>query len=37
VGGLQLIYFPGAPIAPKQTSMEVSTAGLNTIAAAGKN
>jgi multidrug efflux system membrane fusion protein len=36
VGGLQLIYFPGAPITPKDTSMEVSTAGLNNIASAGK-
>ena len=36
VGGLQLIYFPGAPITPKETSMEVSTAGLNNIAVAAK-
>ncbi|WP_213804204.1 efflux RND transporter periplasmic adaptor subunit [Granulicella sp. dw_53] len=31
VGGLQLIYFPGAPIAPKMTTMEASTQ----LAAAG--
>lgn len=36
VGGLQLIYFPGAPIDPKETSMEASTGSLNTIAAVGK-
>jgi multidrug efflux system membrane fusion protein len=36
VGGLQLIYFPGAPISPKQTSMEASTGSPNIVAALGK-
>jgi multidrug efflux system membrane fusion protein len=36
VGGLQLIYFPGAPVSPKTTGMEASTQALTTIAAAGK-
>jgi multidrug efflux system membrane fusion protein len=36
VGGFQLIFFPGAPIAPKTTEMEASNQGFITIAAAGK-
>ena len=36
VGGLQLIYFPGAPVSPKTTSMDASTEAIATIAAAGK-
>jgi multidrug efflux system membrane fusion protein len=36
VGGLQLIYFPGAPIAPKLTSMEASTASSSVVAAVEK-
>lgn len=32
-GGVQLIFFPGAPIAPKEVSMEAS----NIVASAGKN
>ncbi|RXH57158.1 efflux RND transporter periplasmic adaptor subunit [Granulicella sibirica] len=36
VGGLQLIYFPGAPITPKEASMQASTGDLNTIASSGK-
>jgi multidrug efflux system membrane fusion protein len=35
VGGVQLIYFPGAPVSPKTTSMETSQT-LATIALAGK-
>lgn len=34
VGGLQLIYFPGAPVSPKATSMETSLQGSTTLAAA---
>jgi multidrug efflux system membrane fusion protein len=33
VGGLQLIYFPGAPITPKLTSMEASTGSSNIVTA----
>jgi multidrug efflux system membrane fusion protein len=36
VGGLQLIYFPGAPVSPKTTNMDASTETIATIAAAGK-
>jgi multidrug efflux system membrane fusion protein len=36
IGGLQLIYFPGAPISPKQTSMEASTGSSKLVAALGK-
>jgi multidrug efflux system membrane fusion protein len=36
VGGLQLIYFPGAPVSPKTTSMEASTQASAVIAAAEK-
>jgi membrane fusion protein, multidrug efflux system len=36
VGGFQLIFFPGAPVAPKTTEMEASDQGLTTNAAAGK-
>jgi membrane fusion protein, multidrug efflux system len=36
VGGLQLIYFPGAPVSPKTTSMEASTQTIATIAPAGQ-
>jgi len=36
VGGLQLIYFPGAPVSPKTTSMDASPQAIATIAAAGK-
>ncbi len=36
VGGLQLIYFPGAPISPKETSMQASTGAPNTIASSEK-
>ena len=34
VGGLQLIYFPGAPVSPKTTVMEASTQTIATIAPA---
>jgi multidrug efflux system membrane fusion protein len=34
VGGLQLIYFPGAPVAPKTTTMEAATSGPTTLASA---
>ena len=34
VGGMQLIYLPGAPIAPRAISMEASANGTTTIAAA---
>jgi membrane fusion protein, multidrug efflux system len=34
VSGLQLIYFPGAPVSPKSTSMEVSLQSSTTLAAA---
>jgi multidrug efflux system membrane fusion protein len=34
VGGLQLIYFPGAPVSPKTTSMEASLPSSTTLAAA---
>jgi multidrug efflux system membrane fusion protein len=36
VGGFQLIFFPGAPIAPRATEMEASNRGLPTVATAGK-
>ena len=36
VGGFQLIFFPGAPIAPRATEMEASNRGLLTVATAGK-
>ena len=36
VGGLQLIYFPGAPVSPKTTSMEASTQTIAAIAPAGR-
>ncbi len=36
VGGLQLIYFPGAPITPKETSMQASIGDPTTIASLGK-
>jgi multidrug efflux system membrane fusion protein len=36
VGGLQLIYAPDAPIAPKQISMEASAGSANTVAALGR-
>jgi multidrug efflux system membrane fusion protein len=36
VGGFQLIFFPGAPVAPKTTEMEASNQGFTTIAAGGK-
>ena len=34
VGGLQTIYFPGAPVSPKATTMDTSLHGANTLAAA---
>lgn len=34
VGGMQLIYFPGAPISPKMTGMEASTQSLAAITTA---
>jgi multidrug efflux system membrane fusion protein len=36
VGGLQLIYFPGAPINPKETTMQASTGDPNVVASPGK-
>lgn len=36
VGGLQLIYFPGAPITPKETTMQASVGDPNVIASSGK-
>ena len=34
VGGLQTIYFPGAPIAPTATTMDASLRSLTSLAAA---
>jgi len=34
VGGLQMIYFPGAPVSPKATTMDASLRGPITLAAA---